>query len=77
MSEFQASERVKTSIERLARFRVLLGWASSRSAPYESVVRYLRLRADRKTYDADFRGDTFERAEAERLARVYGGQVVP
>ena len=60
-----------------ARFRVLLGWASSRPAPHESVVRYLRLRADRKTYDADFRGDTFERAEAERLARVYGGQVTP
>ena len=55
------------------KYRVAFGWSSPRG----TILRYLRLRADRKTYDADFKGDTFDRAEADRLARVYGGQVVP
>jgi len=56
-------------------WKVAYGWDDTKNP---RVERFIRVRKDRKTYDADLRGDEFAtREEAERVARATGGVVVP
>lgn len=58
--------------------RIAFGWQTTRpDGSVARVVRFLEHRPVRKTYEGGDRGDLFDLAEAQRLAAMCGGQVVP